>query len=450
MTATFAAMQLRATYKEIWRLAYPIIISGFAQSLLNIIDTIFLGRVGEVELGASVIAGTWYFIAVIVAWALSSGTQIIISRRLGEKKDSETGIIFDNSLYLLLFFSVICFLLLKFGAHIVFAWTVSSPEVLESALWFSDIRSYGIFFVMLSMPFRAFTISIARTRIITYSMLFMAGVNIVLDYAFIFGKLGSPVMGIRGAALASVIAEMAALLFYIIHALTRIDIKKYNLFRFSMPHPQTMGAILKITYPMGLQYLLSMSGWFLFFLFIEKIGKHELAISNIVRSAYFLGMSPIWGLSAAASTITSNIIGQGRHEDVFVAMKNACILSLGIIGLFALANFLLPEMILRIFTSDPLLIKDAYGCMRVMSIAMLFFAMGFILSTMVAGTGATHIAFMIEAFAISIYITYIYFVVIKFKMQVESVWASEVIYWMLMMALSFLYLKSRKWQSIKV
>ncbi len=53
-------MQLQVTYKEIWRLAYPIIISSFAQSLLNIIDTAFLGRVGEVELGASVIAGIWY------------------------------------------------------------------------------------------------------------------------------------------------------------------------------------------------------------------------------------------------------------------------------------------------------------------------------------------------------------------------------------------------------
>ena len=443
-------MQLQVTYKEIWRLAYPIIISSFAQSLLNIIDTAFLGRVGEVELGASVIAGIWYITLVVVAWALSSGTQIIMSRRIGQQKESETGIVFDNSLYLLFIFSIICFVVLRFGAHPVFAWTINSPKIREAAFQFSDTRSFGIFFVMLSMSFRAFTISIARTRIITYSMLLMAGINIVLAYAFIFGKFGSPATGIRGAALASVIAEASALLFFIVHILTRIDLNRYNLFRFAKPDKETMKKILTIGSPVGLQYLISMGGWFLFFVFIEKIGQHQLAISNIVRSAYMLGMFPIWGFSAAASTITSNIIGQGKHDDVFVAMKNICSLSFMIIGTSALINFLIPGVILSIFTSQPTLIHDAYGCMRIMTAAMLFFSVGFILITMVSGTGATRVSLQIEIFAIFIYVLYIYFVVMILKMPVESVWVSEAIYWMLMAALSYRYLKSMKWKSIKV
>lgn len=444
-------MQLQVTYKEIWRLAYPIIISSFAQSFLNIIDTVFLGRVGEVELGASVIAGIWYFTMVIpFGWALSIGTQIIVSRRLGEQKESETGIIFDNSLYVLFAFSVVCFLIFRFGSHLVFAWTISSLHVREAALQFSDTRAYGIFFVMLVMSFRAFNISIARTRIITYSMLIMAAVNTVLAYAFVFGKFGSPVMGIRGAALASVIAEATALIFFVAHALTRIDLKKYNLFRFGKPHSETIGKILTVGYPVGAQYLVSMGGWYLFFVFIEKIGEHELAISNIVRSAYMLGMTPVWGLSAAASTITSNIIGQGRHNDVFIAMKNICSLSFLIIGSLALVNFLIPEVILSIFTSKPSLIHDSQSCMRVMASAMLFFSVGFVLITMVSGTGATRISLMIEIFAIAVYTTYIYFVVMVMKMPVESVWVSEVIYWILMGTLSYRYLRSMKWKSIKV
>ena len=443
-------MQLQVTYKQIWRLAYPIIISSFAQSMLNIIDTAFLGRVGEVELGASVIAGIWYFTMVIAfAWALSSGTQIIISRRIGEQKEGETGIIFDNSLYLLFFVSIACFIFLRFVTHPLFQWSISNVQIREAALQFSDTRSYGIFFVMFSMSFRAFAISIARTRIITYSMLLMAAVNTILAYAFIFGKLGSPVMGIRGAALASVIAEATALLFFVIHVLTRIDIKKYNLFRFRL-HGESIGKILVVGAPVAFQYFISMVGWFLFFIFIEKIGKHQLAISNIVRSAYMLGMTPIWGLAAAASTITSNIIGQGKHDDVFIAMKNVCYLSFLIIGVLALINFFMPSIILSVFTSDPALIHDAHGCMMVMAVSMLFFFVGFVLITMVSGTGATYISLLIESFAIFIYVLYIYFVVVIFKMQVESVWVSEVIYWMLMAALAYRYLKSRKWEGIKV
>jgi Na+-driven multidrug efflux pump len=211
-----------------------------------------------------------------------------------------------------------------------------------------------------------------------------------------------------------------------------------------------MKKILTIGSPVGLQYLISMGAWFLFFVFIEKIGQHQLAISNIVRSAYQLGMTPIWGFSAAASTITSNIIGQGKHDDVFVAMKNICSLSFAIIGVTALINFLIPGIILNIFTSDPVLISDSYICMRIMTAAMLFFSVGFVLITMVSGTGATRVSLKIEIFAIFIYVLYIYFVAMILKLPVESVWVSEAIYWMLMAALSYRYLKSMKWKSIKV
>src|SRR5258706_15744793 len=175
-----------------------------------------------------------------------------------------------------------------------------------------------------------------------------------------------------------------------------------------------------------------MGGWFLFFVFIEKIGEHQLAISNIVRNAYMLSMTPIWGLSAAASTITSNIIGQGKHDDVFKAMKNICSMSFVIIGTFALINFLIPGVILNIFTSDPVLIRDSYGCMRIMTVAMLFFSVAFFLIPIDLRTVATRVSLLIETFAIFIYVTYIYFVVMIMKLPVESVWVSEVIYWMLM------------------
>jgi len=81
---------------------------------------------------------------------------------------------------------------------------------------------------------------------------------------------------------------------------------------------------------------------------------------------------------------------------------------------------------------------------------MLFFSVGFVLITMVSGTGATRVSLLIESFAIFIYVTYIYLVVMVMKMPVESVWVSEVIYWMLMAALAYRYLKSKKWEGIKV
>src|SRR6185295_735540 len=100
-------------------------------------------------------------------------------------------------------------------------------------------------------------------------------------------------MGIEGAAIASVAAEAFQLAFLIMYVLIKEGRKKYQLFNFPMPDKFTLKRISEISMPIGLQYFISMFGWFLFFVFIEKIGDHELAISNIVRSNYMLSMTPI-------------------------------------------------------------------------------------------------------------------------------------------------------------
>ena len=82
-----------------------------------------------------------------------------------------------------------------------------------------------------------------------------------------------------------------------------------------------MKTIMDLSLPLVVQNLLSMGSWFIFFVFIEKIGKHQLAISNIVRGAYMINMTPIWGFSVAANSMISNIIGQSKQDEVFVLLK---------------------------------------------------------------------------------------------------------------------------------
>jgi putative MATE family efflux protein len=443
-------MQLTVTYKEIWRIASPIMLSSLAVSVLNIIDTVFLGRVGEVELGASVLGGTYYFIIMLTGMALSNGAQIIMSRRLGENRDKEVGTIFDHSIYMLVLFSVLGFAALRFLTHLVFPFMIDSEKILNATLVFLDARAYGVFFGLISMVFRALCTSIARTRIITYSMVLMAAVNIVLAWVLIFGKFGFEAMGIEGAAIASVIAEAFQLAFLIVYVFIKVGREKFRLFHFPRPDKVTVKRISEISMPIGLQYFISMFGWFLFFVFIEKIGEHQLAISNIVRNAYMLSMTPIWGLSAAASSIVSNIIGQGKHNEVFDALKKCCVFSFSLIGLLALGNFLFPEPMLGIFTSDEKLIADSFGCLIIMNIAMLLFSVAFVLINVVSGTGATKRALIIESVAITVYIAYIYIVVTIMKLPVEAVWVSEIIYWLIIGVMSWVYIRSMKWEKIVV
>ena len=85
--------------REIWQIAGPIMLSLLAQNIVGVTDTAFLGRVGEVELGASAIGGVFYLILYMIGFGFTTGVQILVARRYGEKKYTAIGRIFDNSFY---------------------------------------------------------------------------------------------------------------------------------------------------------------------------------------------------------------------------------------------------------------------------------------------------------------------------------------------------------------
>ena len=95
-------MKTKYTYKQIWTIAYPILISLIMEQLIGMTDTAFLGRVGEIELGASAIAGVYYLAIFMMAFGFSIGAQILIARRNGEGNYKEIGPIFYQGVYFLL------------------------------------------------------------------------------------------------------------------------------------------------------------------------------------------------------------------------------------------------------------------------------------------------------------------------------------------------------------
>ena len=89
------------SYKQIWIIAYPILISLLMEHMINVTDTAFLGHVGEVELGASALAGVLYMAIYMLGFGFSIGVQILIARRNGEQKYSEIGGVFMQGAFFL-------------------------------------------------------------------------------------------------------------------------------------------------------------------------------------------------------------------------------------------------------------------------------------------------------------------------------------------------------------
>jgi putative MATE family efflux protein len=440
--------KVKATYSDIWRISWPIMLGSLAQTILGLTDTAYLARVGEVELGACGIASVFYFVLVMLGFGIGIGSQILIARKSGEGKIKEIGTIYDHSLLLLLFFSVILFFFLLFISPVIFNSIIQSENVKTAANKFIAYRSWGIIGVMITVSLRSFYTGIATTRIVTYSSFLMTGINVVLAYALIFGHLGFREMGISGAGLASAISEIITAAYLLIYTRIKKEFRIYELFKFRKPQTPVFINVMNLSSPVILQHLISMGGWFLLFVFIEKLGEHALAISNVVRSSYMLLMTPVWGYATSANSMVSNLIGQEKKSEVLSLLKKICKLSLITTSFIVILTVLFPNLILRINTSDPVLIHDSLGSFYVVSGAMILFCTSFVLFSGVSGTGNTKIAMLMEMVNIFIYLVYVYICSTIIHASVEWVWVVEILYWLLMGIFSYIYLKSNHWKKI--
>ena len=347
------------TNKQIWNVSYPILLSLLAQNVINVTDTAFLGRVGEVALGASAMGGLFYICIFTIAFGFSTGSQIVIARRNGEGRYQDVGPVMIQGVFFLLAMAALLFGLSKAFAQDIMSVMISSPKVLDATMEFIDWRIYGFFFSFVNVMFRALYIGITRTKVLTINAVVMAITNVILDYALVFGKFGFPEMGIKGAAIASVIAEASSILFFMIYTYITVDLKKYGLNHLRSFNPELLMRILNISCFTMLQYFLSMGTWFVFFVAVERLGERQLAIANIVRSVYIVMLIPVNSLSTTTNSFVSNAIGAGKINQVVSIIRKIAKLSFIIMLCCVAFTALFPQAILSVYTNEQALITEA-------------------------------------------------------------------------------------------
>jgi len=433
--------------RTIWYIAWPIMLSLVAQNIVNVTDTAFLGRVGEIELGASAIGGLLYTTIFMVAFGFTTGVQILVARRNGEKNYLAIGRIFDNSFYFLGITSlVITSVVILFGPALLKPF-MASEAVFNASSTYLVYRVPGLFFAASGLLFRSFYTGIAFTKYLSISSAIMAGVNVVLDYAMIFGHWGFPQMGIQGAAIASAISEVCALLFFIIITWHNTRLKQYVLFKWIKPDFEIIKSTLGISVFVMFQYVLSLGSWFVFFMLIEKMGERSLAVSNIIRSLYLMLMIPGWALCSVTNTLVSNALGEGKPDHVLPIIKKILKFSLVAMAITVSVAALLPREAIAIYTNDASLIEATVPSYYIILAATFLFMAMSILFNGVLGTANTKFALGIEVITLVFYLTSAWLFAVKLHLQIEYVWTAEFVYSSSIGILSYWYLKNGNWRS---
>lgn len=389
------------------KLAIPTMIAQLVNVLYSIIDRMYIGNIpeiGDIALAGVGVCGPIVTLLSSFGTLVGLGGSILMSMKMGEQKKKEAEQILSNSFLMLLIVSgaltVIFllsknFLLYQFGA---------SETTFPYANTYMTIYTAGTFFALLSIGLNYFITCQGYSMVSMTTVLIGAITNIILDSVFIFGFD----MGVAGAAIATVIAQMLSCLF----ALT-------FLFRKQVPIRITFGGysiqIVKKIVSIGLSPFLILATDSIIIIIMNAVLQHyggasegDLLISaaTIVQSYMLLITGPMIGITGGTQAIISYNYGAARADRIKQAER--LILSLCII--FTSAMFIIsrsmPQYFVTIFTSDPTLTKLSIWGIKAFTLGIIPLAFQYALVDALTALGRTKTALVLSLFRKSSYVIF--------------------------------------------
>ena len=426
---------------RVLRLAYPIVLGSLTYTLLSVVDTAMLGRLGPVPLAAAGVAGVLFFAMVFCISSVSVGTQALTSRRFGEGDLAECGHVLQAGLGLALLIAVPFMVAAPWLARLVSPLLSGDLDVVAHSAAYLHYRLFGSGFMLVSWVFQAFYAGIGETRHQMVASILVTGANIVLDYLLIFGNGGFPQLGIRGAAIASTIAVAIGTFYYVVVVLTPRYRKRYLSSRSAASTRRWVAPIVRLSLPIAGQRAIEQGSWVVFFSIIARIGTVELAATNVIRSVHHLTIMLAVGLGIAGSALVGQSLGAGKPDQAERLTWEAVKLATYSMVLVGLLFVFFPRAIFHVYTSDPDVIAAGRWPLIFLGLVQAFPGIALVLSQGLQGAGNTRFVMMAELLVcFGLYLPAVYLLGLRTPLGLLGAWSGELVYWgslALIMALKF-------------
>lgn len=448
-TAT-PSLQVNISSKQILTISIPIAMAILVPQFNFIINNIFLGALSKQALAIGGITGVYYLIFGVMGQGLNNGLQALISRRAGENRVDEIGILFSQGVMISIFLSVIGIGFTYFIAPTLFHALLHDTARANTIIEFLKIRIWGIPFLFIYQMRNALLVGTNQSKFLIIGTATEAAVNIFFDYSLIFGHFGFSAMGLNGAAYASIIAEiMGLLVIYLVIHYQKIG-ARFDLFKKFELKLEYVKLILVQSSPLMMQYMISIISWEFFYILIEHRGEQSLAVSNAMRNIFGFFGCFTWAFAATTTTMVSNIIGQNLQDKVIELIYKIMRWSFGIAVSVAIIINVFAAEFLSIYGQGAGFLTEGIPVLRIVSIALLLMSVSTIWLSAVTGTGQSKVTLLIEFAAIVIYIIYNYLVLEYYQLPITYGWFSEVIYWLSLLTPSFFYIRTMRWKDKKI
>jgi MATE family multidrug resistance protein len=437
-------------------MALPLIVSTGAESIQHFIDRMFLTWYSPEAIAAAMPSGTLKFTITSLFLGTASYVNTFVAQYYGAKRYERIGPALWQGLYVALLGGVLhlCFIPL---AGPFFRLVGHAELVQQYETIYFQILCLGTTPVIASAVLSGFYAGRGRTWPVMWVNLWAMLVNVVLDYALIFGYWGFPELGIRGAAIATIIANYAAFLVYLVLLSKPVYNQRYHILKGWRLEGRLFAALLRFGFPNGMQFFLDIAGFSAFFLFIGRLGTTALVATNIAININTLAFLPMLGFGITISVLVGQYLGSNRPDMAERSVYSGFHLTFLYMATMAALYVLIPELFIRPFAVQ----ADAenFATIREMTIVLLRFValyslfdtLNIVFSFAIRGAGDTrYVMLWVATTALVVLVIPLYIALIVLQQGLYVGWTIGTVY-VIILGIGFLFrFLGGKWKSMRV
>ena len=445
-----------AGYKQLLGVAFPLILSMGSHSVMMFVDRMFLSWYSPDALAAAVPAGILNFALICFFLGLTTYASTFVAQYVGAKRPERVGPSVWQGVYVALCGGILVPMTGPFAPQI-FAFIGHAPEVQELEVPYFRILNFFSFFFLANAALSCFYSGRGRTWTIMWTNFLMTAINMVLDYGLIFGKFGLPEMGMAGAGLATLISAAIITILYVSLVCSPKNHQAFQTRTSWRYEKKLFLRLLKFGAPSGAQFFLDVMGFTIFVFLVGRIGKAELAASNVVMNINLLGLLPMIGLGIATSILVGQYQGAQKSEmankTTYSSLHLAILYSIGMAGIYLILPGPLTAPFAQNFEGQAAedLFTTTAVLLRFFALIIFFDAIAIMTSSALKGAGDTRFVMIVLGIT-SVFILIIpsYVAIEIFNVSVTFAWGCATFNLACVAATFFFRFRSGLWKRFEV
>ncbi len=443
-------------FREVLKLAFPLILSTGSWSLQQFVDRMFLAWYSPEAIAAASPAGILNFTAMSLFIGTASYVGTFVAQYYGANRYNRIGPALWQGLYVAMIGGVIILSIIPL-ARPLFEWIGHPPDVREDEIIYFQYLCLGSAPVIASAALSSFFSGMGKTWIVMWVNITMTGINIVLDYLLIFGFMGIPAMGIKGAAIATVIAGFYNFIAYAVIVVRPSYNRVFHVLAGWRPEKELFLRLIRFGVPSGVQFLLDMAGFTAFIMIMGRLGTVNLAATNIAFNINTIAFMPMIGVGIAISVLVGQYLGKNRPDLAQRSVYSGFIVTFMYMASISALYVAAPGLFIEPFAAraDQRAFEDIRGLavilLKFVAVYSLFDTLNIIFASALKGAGDTRfVMYMIVAVSFFILVIPSYVGIVILGGGIYVGWTIASLYGIILGLAFFTRFRGGKWKSMRV